>query len=71
MTVPVLQDEVNRKAFETLSWLTLSVTNGKITPAQYSTGIDSLFMAVSGLVTDRDFIHMIGEAQRLCEEDKA
>ena len=68
MTIPVLQDEVNRKAFETLSWLTLSVTNDRITPSQYSIGIDSLFMAVSGLVTDKDFIHMITEAQRLCEE---
>lgn len=68
--VPVLQDEVNRKAFDTLSWLTLAVSQDKITPQQYSTGIDALFMAVSGLVTDPDFIHMIGEAQRLCEEEK-
>jgi len=66
--VPILQDEVNRKAYEALSYLTMAVTHKKITPEQFSTGVDVLFMAVSGLVTDPDFIHIIGEAQRLCEE---
>ncbi len=68
--VPDLQSEINRKAFETISWLTLAVTQKKITPAQFSTGIDALFMAVSGLVTDKDFIVMITEAQRLCDNEK-
>jgi hypothetical protein len=67
MTVPVLQDEVNRKALETIAWLTLAVTHGKITTDQFSTGIDALFMATSGLVTDRDYIIMITEAQNLIE----
>jgi hypothetical protein len=70
MTVPVLQDEVNRKAIDTIAWLTLAVTQGKITPEQFSTGIDALFMATSGLVTDRDYIIMITEAQRLIEKEK-
>lgn len=70
MTVPVLQDEINRKAFETIAWLTLAVTQGKITPEQFSTGIDALFMATSGLVTDRDYIIMISEAQSLIEKEK-
>jgi hypothetical protein len=70
MTVPVLQDEINRKAFETIAWLTLAVTSGKISPEQFSTGIDSLFMATSGLVTDRDYIIMITEAQSLIEREK-
>ena len=65
--VPVLQDEINRKALDTLAWLTLSVHNDKITAEQFSTGVDALFMAVSGLVTDKDFIHMISEAQYLIE----
>lgn len=69
--VPDLQSEVNRKAFDTLSWLTLAVTDKRITPDQFSTGVDALFMAVSGLVSDRDFIYMITEAQRLCEGDKS
>lgn len=66
--VPILQDEIDRKAFESLSYLTMAVTHKKITPEQFSTGVDVLFMAVSGLVKDRDFIHMISEAQALCEE---
>ena len=68
--VPVLQDEVNRKALDTLAWLVMSVHHGKISAEQFSTGVDTLFMAVSGLVTDKDFIHMIGEAQYILEEDR-
>lgn len=70
MAVPVLQDEINRKAIDTIAWLTLAVTNGKITTDQFSTGIDALFMATSGLVTDRDYIIMITEAQSLIEKEK-
>ena len=68
--VPVLQDEVNRKAFDALSYLTTAVHHGKITPEQFSTGIDVLFMAVSGLVTDPDFIYIISEAQGLIDKEK-
>jgi hypothetical protein len=68
--VPILQDEVNRKAFDALSYLTTAVHHGKITPEQFSTGIDVLFMAVSGLVTDPDFIYIISEAQGLIEKEK-
>jgi hypothetical protein len=68
--VPVLQDEVNRKAFDALSYLTTAVHHGKITPEQFSTGIDVLFMAVSGLVTDPDFIHIISEAQYIIDKEK-
>ena len=68
--VPILQDEVNRKAFDALSYLTTAVHHGKITPDQFSTGIDVLFMAVSGLVTDPDFIYIISEAQGLIEKEK-
>lgn len=65
--IPVLQDEINRKALDTIAWLTLAVTQGKISAEQFSTGIDALFMATSGLVTDKDYIIMITEAQRLTE----
>ena len=68
--VPILQDEVNRKAIETLSYLTTAVHHGKITPDQFSTGIDALFMAVSGLVTDKDFIFLITEAQNIIDKEK-
>lgn len=64
--LPTLQEEIDRKAIDTLTWLTLAVSQEKITPQQFSTGVDVLFMAVSGLVHDKDFIHLIGEAQSLC-----
>ena len=68
--VPVLQDEVNRKALESLSYLITALHHKKITPEQFSTGVDVLFMAVSGLVTDKDFIHLIGETQHMIEKEQ-
>jgi hypothetical protein len=68
--VPVLQDEVNRKAIETMSYLVTALHHRKINADQFSTGVDVLFMAVSGLVTDKDFIHIITEAQALINKEK-
>jgi hypothetical protein len=68
--VPVLQDEVNRKAVDTLIWLGMSLHHGKISVDQFSTGVDALFMAVSGLVTDKDWLQMIGEAQYIIENER-
>lgn len=68
--VPVLQDEVNRKALDSLSYLITALHHKKITADQFSTGVDVLFMAVSGLVTDKDFIHLIGETQHMIEKEK-
>jgi hypothetical protein len=56
---------LNRKAFETIEWLFTGLNKGRLTQDQFSTGVDALFMAVSGLV-DQDFIRMITEAQREC-----
>jgi hypothetical protein len=47
-----LKSELDRKAFETVEWLFTSLDRGKITPAQFSTGIDTLFMAVNGLCAE-------------------
>jgi hypothetical protein len=60
---------LNRKAFETIEWLFTSLNKGRLTQDQFSTGVDALFMAVSGLV-DQDFISMITEAQTACAVDK-
>jgi len=49
---PTLREELDRKAFQTLDWLFTSLDNGKLTAAQFSTGLDALFMATSGLVDD-------------------
>lgn len=69
--LPTLQEEVNRKAFEAMAWLVSAVTRKQITVDQFSTGVDTLFAAVSGLVTDPDFMQMITEAQFLIDKEKA
>jgi hypothetical protein len=48
--LPTLREELDRKTFDTMQWLTEALTYGKITDAQFSTGVDALFMAVNGLV---------------------
>jgi hypothetical protein len=63
--LPTLQEEIDRKSFEALEWLTYAVSQGRMTPHQFSTGIDVLFMTVSGLLK-KDFIDLISEAQALC-----
>lgn len=61
--VPDLQQEVNRKAFDTMSFLINACAHGKITEDQFSTGVDTLSMALNGLVTELpngiSFISMI------------
>ena len=47
-----LGEELYEKTFVTLRHLVSSVQAGKITEEQFSTGIDTLFMAVSGLVPE-------------------
>jgi hypothetical protein len=53
-TAPVINigQELRAKAFEALSWLINSVHQCKITEEQFNTGVDVLFMAVSGLVPE-------------------
>lgn len=52
MTHPTLKEELDRKSFATVEWLYSSLERGRITPSQFSTGLDALFMAVSGLTND-------------------
>ena len=50
--VPNLQDELDRKTLETVSWLVSSFAIGNISVSQFSTGLDAVFMATGGLVND-------------------
>lgn len=63
-TPPDLQEELNRKSFETLDWLFSALDRGAINESQFSTGIDALFMATGGL-TDRKTFNLITEASKL------
>ncbi|MDT4853402.1 hypothetical protein FQZ97_876670 [compost metagenome] len=61
---PTLQQELERKSFETLDWLIASAGLGKLSEAQFSTGLDTLFMAVNGLVRSQEFIEVMSAAQK-------
>lgn len=65
--IPTLQEELNRKAFRSVDWLFTSLDNGKLTPEQFSAGIDALFMAVSGLV-DEDVVDLITAADKMAKK---
>lgn len=68
--LPTLKDELDRKVFETIEYLVSAVHKGRMTQAQVSASLDTLFMAVSGLV-DNDFINIITEAQNVAGSDKS
>lgn len=68
--LPTLKDELDRKTFETIEHLVAAERKGRMTKAQVSASLDTLFMAVSGLV-DNDFIHIITEAQTVVGGDKS
>lgn len=62
-----IKPELERKAMETIEWLTLVVERGAITEAQFSTGVDALFMAVSGLVKS-DINDLITAADKVAKQ---
>ncbi|PLC44504.1 hypothetical protein C0Q88_07440 [Ralstonia pickettii] len=66
--MPTVQEELDRKTFETLEWLFGAVRRGNLTQDQFSTGVDTLFMAVSGLL-GKDFIDLITAAQAECSNE--
>lgn len=47
-----LAPELKRKSLETIQWLINRVHSGQLTEEQFNTGVDTLFMAVSGLVQE-------------------
>lgn len=59
--VPTIPEELERKSFETIDWLFSAVENGKITKQQFKTGIDALFLATGGLVSN-DIFALITQA---------
>jgi hypothetical protein len=67
--LPTLREELDRKTLETIQWLVRSTESGAITGDQLSVAVDTLFMAVSGLV-DADFINMFTELQAICPTEK-
>ena len=56
-----VKEELDRKTIETLEYLILKREAGEISQDQISTGLDVLFMNVSGLVSE-DFVHLITAA---------
>jgi hypothetical protein len=67
---PTIHEEIERKAWQTLEWLSESFHKGRLTEQQFSTGYDALFMAVSGLVDDGGFLEAVSEAGNLANSSK-
>ncbi len=68
--LPTLREELDRKTFETLNWMITGHAKGILTADQLSMGVDTLFMAVSGLV-DKDFIGIITSTQDMVKGNPA
>lgn len=62
-TLPTLQEELDRKALDTLGGLIMDCRAKRISPAQFEVGINTLFSAVSGLVTS-EFIELVTRASK-------
>jgi len=63
VAVPTLREELDRKVFETIDFLVGAASRGRMTREQVAASLDTLFMAVAGLV-DRDFVNIITAAQQ-------
>ena len=57
-----LQDEVDRKALSSLEQLIDNVDSGVITPEDGRKTLGIIQTAFNGIVSDRDFLHLITEA---------
>ena len=62
--VPVLQDEIIRKSFDTMEWLFEAYRNATISEHQFKTGVDALFMATGGL-TDQSVMELVSAASSM------
>lgn len=69
LALPTLRDELDRKVFETIEWLVVGLDKARFTPEQFSMGMNTLFMAVSG-IADEAFIGIVTESQKECEDVK-
>lgn len=61
MEIPTIKEELSRKSLDALQNLLLDRSTGKITEAQFATGLNVLWEVASGLV-DREFFEMISMA---------
>jgi hypothetical protein len=68
--LPTLREELDRKVFETLNWMITGHAKGILTADQFSMGMDTLFMAVNGLV-DKDFVQIISTTQDMTRGNPA
>lgn len=64
LEVPTLQQEVDRKAYEALHSLLWRLEQGKITQAQFLTGVEVVHDTLNGLVSDSEFFRFVGELQK-------
>lgn len=53
--LPTTRDELDRKTFDTIEWLLASYDKNCISATQLRTGVDSVFSAISGMVSESIF----------------
>jgi hypothetical protein len=61
---PSLREELDRKSSEAMEWLIGSCEKGLISEAQFSTGVDVLWLALAGLVK-KEFVELVTQATEL------
>lgn len=59
--IPTLQEEVNRKAFDSVADLVALVESGVVTPSYANLMLSVLQTAFNGIVTDGDFCGLLTE----------
>lgn len=59
--IPTVRDELNRKSIDAVEYLVKKHVGGEISDEAYSVALDTLFIAVSGIVRE-DFIDLITAA---------
>lgn len=64
MSIPTLQEEVDRKAFESISSVITMLESGLIAPAQCDLFLNILQIAFSGIVSDGDICDILTDASK-------
>ena len=61
-TLPTVEEELNAKALECLTWLTNKRDRSEMDGACFSIGLQAMFMCVSGLL-DEEVFDLVSQAQ--------
>ncbi len=66
--LPTTREELNRKTFETVEWLTLRFEQAQITEDEFRVALNAVWMTAAGLV-DREFLTLMGDVRALIDTE--